>query len=71
MENSPKIGVKGFIYRMLDAGQRIIEMQIAGGGLAVLFPGGPSRLSPNELIFVAFVASVFLVAVIQVKGELE
>lgn len=46
-------------------------MQIAGGGLAVLFPGGPSRLSPDELIFVAFVASVFLVAVIQVKGELE
>lgn len=71
MENSPKIGVKGFIYRMLDAGQRIIEMQIAGGGLAVLFPGGPSRLSPDELICVAFVASVFLVAVIQVKGELE
>lgn len=71
MENSPKIGVKGFIYRILDAGQRIIEMQIAGGGLAVLFPGGPSRLSPDELIFVAFVASVFLVAVIQVKGELE
>ena len=71
MENSPKIGVKGFIYRMLDAGQRIIEMQIAGGGLAVLFPGGPARLSPDELIFVAFVASVFLVAVIQVKGELE
>ena len=71
MENSPRIGVKGFIYRMLDAGQRIIEMQIAGGGLAVLFPGGPSRLSPDELIFVAFVASVFLVAVIQVKGELE
>ena len=71
MENSPKIGVKGFIYRMLDAGQRIIEMQIAGGGLAVLFPGGPSRLSPDALIFVAFVASVFLVAVIQVKGELE
>ena len=35
MENSPKIGVKGFIYRMLDAGQRILEMQIAGGGLAV------------------------------------
>lgn len=71
MVNSPKIGVKGFIYRMLDAGQRIIEIQIAGGGLAVLFPGGPSRLSPDELIFVAFVASVFLVAVIQVKGELE
>lgn len=71
MENSPKIGVKDFIYRMLDAGQRIIEMQIASGGLAVLFPGGPSRLSPDELIFVAFVASVFLVAVIQVKGELE
>lgn len=71
MENSLKIGVKGFIYRMLDAGQRILEMQIAGGGLAVLFPGGPSRLSPDELIFVAIVALVILLAVIQVKGELQ
>ena len=38
MENYPKIGVKGFIYRMLDAGQRILEMQIAGGGLQSCFP---------------------------------
>lgn len=40
MENSPTIQSKGFFYSLLDSIQKILEMQIAGGGLAVVFPSG-------------------------------
>lgn len=71
MEKSPKIEVKRLIYGMVDSAGRILEMQIAGGGLAVVFPSGAPKLSAEQLIFVAVIALFMLFVVVFFKENLK
>ena len=71
MENSPTIQSKGFFYSLLDSIQKILEMQIAGGGLAVVFPSCVTKLGLDQLIFIACVAIIMLLSVVYLKGDFK
>lgn len=71
MENSPKIGVKKLIHDLLGTAQAILEMQIAAGSVAVVFPSGYTRLDASQILFVGVVASVVLFCIVFLKGEFE